>query len=70
VDPVKLAPVLGWQEPVVLLGLGVAWVDDAALALGVVAALCVGDGLPLPDPQDATTASSSPAAGTDQRRDL
>ena len=69
-DPVKLAPVLGWQELLVLLGLGDAWVDNVALGVGVVTALCVGDGLPLPDPQDATTASSSPPTGTPQRRDL
>jgi hypothetical protein len=66
VDPVKLAPVLGWQEPLVLLGLGDAWVDDAAVAVGV----AVGDGLLLPDPQDATMVRSSPAAGTTQRRHL
>jgi len=63
VDPVKLAPVLGWQEPPLLLGLGDAWVDAAALAVGVVAAL------PVPDPQEATSASRT-AAGTAQRRDL
>ncbi|MFI5461368.1 MAG: hypothetical protein ACHRXM_38695 [Isosphaerales bacterium] len=62
-DPVKLAPVLGWQEPPLLLGLGDAWVDDSALAVGVVAALLVAD------PQEATRASST-AAGTAHRRDL
>lgn len=69
-DPDKLAPALGWQELLVLLGLGDAWLDNVALGVGVVAALWVGEGLPLPDPQDAITASSSPPAGTVQKRDL
>jgi hypothetical protein len=71
VDPVKLAPVLGWQEPLVLLlGLGDAGVDNVALAVGVVAALCEEDGMLLPDPQEAIMTSSSPAAGTAQTLDL
>jgi hypothetical protein len=68
VDPVKLAPALGWQEPLVLLlGLGDAGVDNVALGVGV--ALCVEFGL-LPDPQEAIMTSSSPAAGTAQTLDL